>query len=72
MDAPDDILGTVRAGDGTLAIRAHSIANIDYTDDLVWFIVDIGGELNLADTDLEDINQLIGTWPIVYQPQTTP
>jgi hypothetical protein len=70
MDAPDDILGTVRAVDGTLAIRAHSIA-VEYND-LVWFIVDIGGELNLADTDLEDINQLIGTWPIVYQPQTTP
>jgi hypothetical protein len=60
--APDDPIGTVRATDGVLAIRAHG------TEDLAWFAVDISDDaehqLDPADFD-ED---LIATWPIVYQP----
>lgn len=64
MDAPDDLLGTVRAGDGVLAIRAHS-ANPEWADDLSWFVIDIGGQ---ADMQPDEIEALIATWPIVYQP----
>lgn len=64
MDAPEDPIGTVRAGDGVLAIRAHS-AQPDYPDDLAWFVIDIGGQDEL---DFNTVEDLIGTWPIVYQP----
>lgn len=64
MDAPDDLLGTVRAGPGVLAIRAHS-ANPEWADDLSWFIIDIGGQ---HDMDPDDIEAQLHTWPIVYQP----
>lgn len=64
--SPDDPLGTVRAGDGTLAIRAHS-AQSEYEDELSWFIVDIGGDI-LSRIDFDEVERLIATWPIVYQP----
>lgn len=65
--APEDPLGTVRAGDGTLAVRAHS-TNPEY-DDLAWFVIDIGGDILDQVYDPDDVEQLIGTWPIVYQPE---
>lgn len=64
MDAPDDLIGTVRAGDGVLAIRAHSV-NPEWADDLSWFVIDIGGQ---GDMQPDEIEALIATWPIVYQP----
>jgi hypothetical protein len=60
--APDDTLGTVRAGPGILAIRAPS-ANPEWADDLSWFVVDIG----IGDMP-DDVEALIATWPIAYQP----
>ncbi len=62
MTAPDDPIGTVRAGDGLLAIRAHTESS---DDELSWFIIDIGfgGDLRVA-----QLEGAIGTWPIVYQP----
>lgn len=62
--APDDPLGTVRAGDGVLAVRAHS-AQPDYEDDLSWFVIDIGGQDDMQPDEVEDA---IAGWPIVYQP----
>lgn len=62
MDAPDDLIGTVRAAPGVLAIRAHS-ANPEWADDLSWFVIDIGGDL-----DYEHVEEQLGSWPIVYQP----
>jgi hypothetical protein len=64
MDAPDDPLGTVRAGPGVLAIRAHS-ANPDHADEISWFVVDIG----IGDMP-DNVEALIATWPIAYQPPT--
>lgn len=61
---PDDPAGTVRAGTGVLAVRAHS-ANPDYGDDLSWFIIDIGAQ---SDMQPDAIERQLGTWPIVYQP----
>lgn len=58
---PDDPIGTVRATDGILAIRANS-ANPDYPE-LSWFIIDVGVDDLPANTE-----DLIATWPIVYQP----
>lgn len=62
MTPPDDPIGTVRAGDGILAIRAQT-ANPECADHLSWFAIDIG-----AGDMPGDIEALIGTWPIVYQP----
>lgn len=64
VGGPDDPIGTVRAGVGVLAIRAHS-ANPDYDDALVWYVIDIGGQ---DDLQLEHVEAMISTWPIVYQP----
>lgn len=64
MDAPDDPLGTVRAGTGLLAVRAHS-AQPEWPDDLSWFIIAIGHQ---GAIDPDQIEALISTWPIVYQP----
>lgn len=63
--SPDDPLGTVRAGDGTLAIRARS-AQPEFDGELSWIIVDIGGDI-LSRIDPDGIEQLIGAWPVVYQ-----
>lgn len=62
--APDDPIGTVRATAGTLAVRAHS-ANHD--DELAWFLIDIDGQ-DLSGLDIEEIEDLIAAWPVVYQP----
>lgn len=65
--APDDPIGTVRATTGLLAVRATASSAIPDLgdDDLSWFIIDIGGQ---DDLDPDQIEQLIATWPIVYQP----
>ena len=70
MAAPDDPIGTVRATEGILAVRAPSSAFSPDADsaDLSWFIVDIGGGQALVDMDFEEIEDLIAAWPIVYQP----
>jgi hypothetical protein len=63
---PDDPIGTVRAGDGTLAVRAPSTsidAELGSDTDLSWFIIDIGGDIHE-----DDVLLLLDTWPIVYQP----
>lgn len=60
---PDDPLGTVRAGDGLLAVRAYSVHPEADNHDLAWFIVNIGAQL---EPDM-DADQLY-TWPVVYQP----
>jgi hypothetical protein len=62
--APDDPIGTVRAGQGVLAVRAQC-AQPDYEDDLSWFAIDIGG---MGDMPPDEVEEQIGTWPIVYQP----
>jgi hypothetical protein len=62
--APDDPLGTVRAGAGVLAVRAQS-AQPELEDELSWFVIDIGG---LDDLQPDEVEDLIGAWPIVYQP----
>lgn len=67
MTPPDDPIGTVRAGNGLLAIRAQS-ANPDWEDDeLSWFVIDIGHQ---DDMQPDDIEAQLGAWPIVYQPDT--
>lgn len=58
---PDDPIGTVRAGDGSLAIRAHN-SDPD-SDELSWFVIDIGGDVHP-----DDVLLLLDAWPIVYQP----
>lgn len=70
MAAPDDPIGTVRATDGVLALRAPASAVSSDADneDLSWFIIDIGGGEHLVDMGFEEIEDLIATWPIVYQP----
>ncbi|OBC11423.1 hypothetical protein A5784_35075 [Mycobacterium sp. 852013-50091_SCH5140682] len=70
MAAPDDPIGTVRATKGVLAVRAPaSSVQPDVDDDeLSWFIIDIGGAGDLFDLHTEMIEDLIATWPIVYQP----
>lgn len=61
--APDDPIGTVRAGNGILAVRAPN-AQPGNANELSWFVIDIG-----ADLDWDDIDQdQIVDWPIVYQP----
>lgn len=56
---PDDPLGTVRAGPGLLAIRAHT-ADPD-CGDLAWYIVPAGAAIP------DDVEDLIASWPIVHQ-----
>jgi hypothetical protein len=61
---PDDPAGTVRADDGILAVRAPS-SSVDPergTDELSWFVIDIGGQ---DDNDPDDVVELLATWPIV-------
>ncbi|ORA25180.1 hypothetical protein BST13_33195 [Mycobacterium aquaticum] len=60
----------MRATEGVLALRApvHSIRPDVDDDALSWFIIDIGGAEALFDLEFEEIEDLIGTWPIVYQP----
>lgn len=65
---PDDPLGTVRAGDGTLAVRASTV-NAEAVDGLSWFIIDIGGDILGQVHHPEDVEHLIDTWPVVYQPE---
>lgn len=59
---PQDPIGTVRAGDGLLAVRAHS-ADPDYAEDLVWYIIDIG-----SDECPANVEHRIDGWPVVYRP----
>ncbi|OBK04693.1 hypothetical protein A5746_10370 [Mycolicibacterium conceptionense] len=74
MAAPDDPIGTVRATSGILALRAPaSCGNPDaFGEELSWFIVDIGGGQALVDMDFGKVEDLITTWPVVYQPSTEP
>lgn len=58
---PDDPLGTVRAGNDTLAVRAHN-SDPDSAE-LSWFVIDIGGDIHP-----DDVVELLPVWPIVYQP----
>lgn len=70
--APDDPIGTVRATDGILALRAPASSirpDMDGDDELSWFIIDIGRAKDLFDMDFEEIEDRIATWPIVYQPR---
>jgi hypothetical protein len=62
---PNDPLGTVRAGDGLLAIRAQN-SDPD-TDELSWFVVDIS-TTEMDGEYLEDQVDRLAAWPIVYQP----
>lgn len=66
---PDDPIGTVRATDGLLAVRAHS-PDADHSDDLIWFLVDVGGNAAMPASadDWERFSEQISDWPIVYQP----
>lgn len=61
---PDDRIGTVRAGDGFLAVRAHS-SDPD-VDELIWYVFDVGAAACLA--DVKNFEACIGGWPVVYQP----
>jgi hypothetical protein len=71
---PDDPIGTVRATDGYLAIRAPSSSfNLDIDDEgLSWFVIDVGATHQAAEwlngLEWEEIAELLGTWSIVYQP----
>ncbi|BBY18275.1 hypothetical protein [Mycolicibacterium litorale] len=58
---------------GVLALRAPASSfrpDLDDDDgvDLSWFIVDIGGAEDPVALDIEDIEDLLALWPIVYQP----
>ena len=70
MAVPDDPIGTVRATDGILALRAPASGSSPdaHDEELSWFIVDIGCGQCLVDLGVESIEALIGDWPIVYQP----
>lgn len=56
MSAPDDPIGTVRAGDDALAVRGYD----NDSGEPLWYIFNIGASL-------PDPSGL-GRWPIVYQP----
>jgi hypothetical protein len=69
---PDDLIGTVRAAHGWIAVRTYTVSG---DDSLAWFIIDVGanGELPgyplpMDQMTLDELSDTVAGWPIVYQP----
>lgn len=64
---PNDPLGTVRAGDGLVAVRALNQYPAD-EDDLVWYVFDTSTDGPPVDVTAAHFTARLHGWPIVYQP----
>lgn len=67
---PQDPLGTIRAGDGCIAVRTYPTAP-DAGDDLVWYIFDASGAPAVLPADVDELAEFaekIHGWQIIYRP----